>query len=184
MVFCCLGCDVVAMDDAGMQSQWGLTLLECLLAVAIVALLSAMSVPTFRDQLAAARARAGAHQLYSMVQTARSKALLSGEDSMLCPTQHLEAEQPTCEGHFGESVLLMNPAGLPATLHKVWLPLEGVTVRNRAGTAVVGGTLRWDRYGFGNRNVTLSVCSGGHNWSVVVNRLGRPRLARQWGACP
>ena len=184
MVFCCPGCDVVAMNDAGMQSQRGLTLLECLLAVAMVALLSAMSVPTFRDQLATARARAGAHQLYGMVQTARSTALLSGEDSTLCPSQHPGAEQPTCEGHFGESVVLINPAGWSAMRHKVWLPLDGVTVRNRAGTAAVGGTLRWDRYGFGNRNVTLSVCSGGHNWSVVVNRLGRPRLARQWGACP
>ena len=166
-----------------MQSQRGLTLLECLLALAMVALLSVMSVPTFRDQLAVARARSGAHQLYSMVQTARSTALLSGEDIMLCPVQHAEAEQPTCGGHFGESVALMNPAGLPATLHRVWLPLEGVTVRNKAGTAVVGGTLQWDRFGFGSRNVTLSVCSGGHNWSVVVNRLGRPRLARHWGAC-
>ena len=184
MVFCYLGCDVGAMDDARMQGQQGLTLLECLVAVAIVALLSAMSVPTFRDQLSAARARAGAHQLYSMVHTARSTALLSGEDVMLCPVQHLETAQPTCAGHFGESIALINSAGLPATLRQVWLPVGGVTVRNRAGTAVVGGTLRWDRYGFGNRNVTLSVCSGGHNWSVVVNRLGRPRLARQWGACP
>ena len=91
MVFCCEGCDVIAMDDAGMQWQRGLTLLECLVAVAMVALLSAMSVPTFRDQLSAARARAGAHQLYSMVQTARSKALLSGEDIMLCPCRMLEA---------------------------------------------------------------------------------------------
>ena len=183
MAFCHLGCDVVAMDDAGMQWQRGLTLLECLVAMAMVALLSAMSVPTFRDQLSAARARAGAHQLYSMVQTARSTALLSGEDTILCPVQHVEAEQLTCEGHFGESVALMNRAGLSVTPNKVWLPVEGVTVRNRLGTAVVGGTLRWDRYGFGNRNLTLSVCSGEHNWSVVVNRLGRPRLARQWGAC-
>ena len=75
----------------------------------------------------------------------------------------------------------MNPAGLSATLHKVWLPVEGVTVRNRAGTAVVGGTLRWDPYGFGNRNVTLSVCSGGHNWSVVVNRLGQAQTGKAVG---
>ncbi len=184
MVFSGLGCDVVAMDDAGMQWQRGLTLLECLVAVARVALLSAMRVPTFRDQLSAARARAGANQLYSMVQTARSKALLSGEDIMLCPLQYMDAEQPTCEGEFGESIALMNPTGWLATLNKVWLSVESITVRNRAGTAVVSGALRWDQHGFGNRNVTLSVCSGGHNWSVVVNSLGRPRLSRHWGACP
>jgi len=183
-VFCCEDCDVIAMGDEGMQWQPGLTLLECLVALAIVALLSAMSAPTFLDQLSAARARAGANQLYSMVQTARSKALLLGEDMMLCPLRHADVQPPTCEGHFGEPVGLLNPAGLSATLDKVWLPVEGVTVRNRAGTAVVDGALRWDQHGFGNRNVTLSVCSGGYNWSVVVNRLGRPRLAKQWGACP
>jgi len=172
------------MGDEDRHRQRGLTLVECLVVVAIVALLAAISVPTLRDQLAAARARAAANQLYSMVQTARSQALLSGEEMMLCPSRQMDTEPSSCEGHFGEVIALMTSTEFPARQHKVWLPIEGVTVRNRAGTEVVSGPLQWDQHGFGNRNVSLSVCSGGHNWSVVINRLGRPRLAKQWGVCP
>ena len=38
----------------------GLTLLECLITLAIVAILMSIGVAAYRDQLAAARARAGA----------------------------------------------------------------------------------------------------------------------------
>ena len=172
------------MGDEDRHRQRGLTLVECLVVVAIVALLAAISVPTLRDQLAAARARVAANQLYSMVQTARSRALLSGEEMMLCPSRQMNTEPSSCEGHFGEVIALMTSTEFPVRQHKVWLPMEGVTVRNRAGTEVVSGPLQWDQHGFGNRNVSLSVCSGGHNWSVVINRLGRPRLAKQWGVCP
>jgi len=172
------------MGDEDRHRQRGLTLVECLVVVAIVALLAAISVPTLRDQLAAARARAAANQLYSMVQTARSQALLSGEEMMLCPSRQMNTEPSSCEGHFGEVIALMTSTEFPVRQHKVWLPIEGVTVRNRAGTELVSGPLQWDQHGFGNRNVSLSVCSGGHNWSVVINRLGRPRLAKQWGVCP
>ncbi|MDC1116683.1 GspH/FimT family pseudopilin [Luminiphilus sp.] len=172
------------MGDEDRHRQRGLTLVECLVVVAIVALLAAISVPTLREQLAAARARAAANQLYSMVQTARSRALLSGEEMMLCPSRQMNTEPSSCEGHFGEVIALMTSTEYPARQHKVWLPIQGVTVRNRAGTEVVSGPLQWDQHGFGNRNVSLSVCSGGHNWSVVINRLGRPRLAKQRGVCP
>ena len=62
----------------------GLTLLECLITLAIVAILMGVGVPAFRDQLAAARARAGAEQLYAAMQYARSigAAIRFGGDPM------------------------------------------------------------------------------------------------------
>ena len=40
--------------------------------------------------------------------------------------------------------------------------------------------------GFADRNQTFLFCAQGcrNNWSVAVNRVGRPRLVRNWGACP
>ena len=119
------------------------------MVVAIVALLAAISVPTLRDQLAAARARAAANQLYSMVQTARSQALLSGEEMMLCPSRQMDTEPSSCEGHFGEVIALMTSTEFPARQHKVWLPIEGVTVRNQSGhggrewSVTMGSTRLW-----------------------------------------
>jgi len=38
----------------------------------------------------------------------------------------------------------------------------------------------------GSRNMTFLFCteSVGVNWAVVLNRVGRPRLQRDWGICP
>ena len=66
---------------------------------------------------------------------------------------------------------------------KVWSPLEGVAVINRAGSESVTGLVTWDAMGLSDRNLTLSVCAAERNWSVVINRLGRPRLSEAWGVC-
>ena len=58
----------------GQSRLGGVTLLECLITLAIVAILMSIGVPAYRDQLAAARARAGAQQLYAAMQYARSTA--------------------------------------------------------------------------------------------------------------
>ena len=53
---------------------------------------------------------------------------------------------------------------------------------NRAGSQSVTGSVTWDARGSGNRNLTLSVCAAERNWSVVINRLGRPRCPKH-GEC-
>ena len=71
-----------------------------------------------------------------------------------------------------------------ARLLKIWSPLKGVAVTNRAGSASVTGSVTWDARGLGNLNLTLLVCAADLNWSVVINRLGRPRLSEAWVVCP
>ena len=100
---------------------------------------------------------------------------------MLCPIKHPEAAVPQCDGDFGGvGAVLVHAEG--AKLLKIWSPLEGVDVANRAGSASVTGSVTWDARGLGNRNLTLSVCAAERNWSVVINRLGRPRRPKH-GEC-
>ena len=162
----------------------GLTLLECLITLAIVAILMWVGVPAFRDQLAAARARAGSEQLYAAMQYARSMAQRYGSVVTLCPVVDPAEEPPRCGGHFGQTVAALKQQEEGHQLLRVWPARAGVTVTNRAGSKWVTGALQWDQQGVGDRNLTLSVCALGHNWSVITNRLGRPRLARDWGECP
>ena len=162
----------------------GLTLLECLITLAIVAILMGVGVPAFRDQLAAARARASAQQLYAAMQYARSMAQRHGSVVTLCPVVEPAEEPPRCGGHFGQTVAALKQHQKGLQLLRVWPARDGVTVTNRAGSNWVGGALQWDQQGVGDRNLTLSVCALGHNWSAITNRLGRPRLARDWGECP
>ena len=103
---------------------------------------------------------------------------------MLCPITDPEAAVPECDGDFGGvlgAVLMQSEGAKPP---KIWSPLEGVDVTNRAGSARVTGSVTWSVRGLGNRNLTLSVCTAERNWSVVINRLGRPRLSQAWGVSP
>ena len=168
----------------GLRRSGGLTLLECLITLAIVTILMGIGVPAYRDQLAAARARAGAQQLYAAMQYARSMAQAHGTVVTLCPVIDPSDTSPQCGGHFGQRLAAIAQNGEVSELLRVWPSLAGVTVTNRTGSGWVTGALRWDDEGVGRRNLTLSVCALGHNWSVITNRLGRPRLARDWGMCP
>lgn len=162
----------------------GLTLLESLVTLAIVSVLLAMAAPSFKSQIAIALARAGAEQLYAAVQFARTTAQLRGQTVMLCPISDLTDEWPACSGHFGQTLAAIAMGPTRGELLRVWSPPKGVTVTNRSGARWVTGALQWDSQGLGSRNLTLSVCALEHNWSVITNRLGRPRLASDWGVCP
>ena len=167
-----------------LPNQGGLTLLECLVSIAIIAIMLAMALPSFRDQLAAARAKDAALQLYAAMQFARTKAQMEGMSVILCPIHHIRADRPSCAGHFGQQIAAMAETAEGLELMRVWQPVQGVTVTDRSGLRAVTGELHWDQRGLGSRNLTLSVCALSQNWSVVTNRLGRPRLVSQWGTCP
>ena len=166
------------------EDQQGLTLLECLATLAIIAIVTAIAIPSFRDQIADAQARSATTTLYAAMQFARSTAQRRGQVVVLCPMVEIDTEQPQCAGHFGQRLgaLLVSDNG--HQLLRVWPPTEGVRVTNRSGVLPVTGRLSWDAWGVGGRNLTLSVCADGRNWAVITNRLGRPRLAQDWGECP
>ena len=60
------------------RRQNGLTLLETLLTLSLVAVLLSIVLPTFQDQLADRRARAAAEQLYAAARDALSYQRLQG----------------------------------------------------------------------------------------------------------
>ena len=92
-------------------------------------------------------------------------------------------KSPQCGGHFGQRLAAIKQNGEISDLSLVWSPTAGVTVTNRTGSHWVTGALCRDKEGVGRRNLTLSVFTLGHSWSVITNRLGRPRLARDGGVC-
>ena len=136
-------------------NQSGLTLLECLVSIAIIAIMLAIALPSFRDQLATSRARAGALQLYAAMQFARTKAQMEGISVILCPINQNLADKPACAGDFGQQIVAMADTTEGLELMRVWQPVQGVTVTDRSGLRAVTGELRWDQRGLGSRNLTL-----------------------------
>ena len=164
--------------------QRGLTLLECLVTLGIVGILTVLATPSLFGQLNAARALNGAHQIYAAVQYARSMAQALDTVVTLCPLPSKADTTTLCGGHFDASLVAYQESANGPRMLRIWSPPSGVVVRNRSGSDPVTGEIQWHADGIGGRNVTLSVCAGEHNWAVVINRLGRPRLVDDGGICP
>ena len=162
----------------------GVTLMECLVTLAIVAILAALAAPSLSDQLNAVRARGAAHQIYAAIQYARSMAQRSGAQVAVCPFSPAGDKTHPCGGAFGGPIAIYEASPRGPQLLRIWHLPEGIIIRNRSGIDPVTGDIRWRADGIGLRNLTLSVCAGAHNWTVVINRLGRPRLAKAGGVCP
>ena len=79
-----------------------MTLMECLVTIAIVAVLAAVAAPSLSDQLNAARAYAGAQQLYASLQYARGMAQTLATEVTVCPLAATASAVDPCGGHFGE----------------------------------------------------------------------------------
>ena len=161
--------------------QNGVTLIELLVALAIVAVVAAMGLPSFKDQYHAVRVKAQAQRMLAAVIAARGKAMMTGSDVSLCPWW--SAQDIPCTGEFGRGFAVLSAMDE----HQLtFSEREGIAVWNRQGTAPVSGRIVWNARGLGNRNVTLLFCSQDttSHWALVLNRVGRPHLRRDWGTCP
>jgi len=167
-----------------LKRSHGVTLMECLVTLAIVAILAALAAPSLSGQLNAVRARGAAHQIYAAAQYARSMAQRSGAEVAICPFSPAGDKADLCRGDFGGAIAIYEASPSGPQLLRIWHLPDGILVRDRSGTDPVTGDIRWRADGIGLRNLTLSVCAGVHNWTVVINRLGRPRLAKDGGLCP
>jgi len=75
-----------------MFSARGFTLIECLIALAIIAILFGIAVPAFSGTLEASRAVDARNELLASLTTASSRAALTGQRAVLCPS----ADGRTC----------------------------------------------------------------------------------------
>ena len=163
----------------------GFSLLELLVVLAILSILLTQAVPAVSQRLVDLRLQATARDLYAVVMFARLLSQRNANTIIFCPNAGGSALCPHLASGSDENpdVTIRNAEG---KVLKTLFLRDGVTLRNRAGTQGITLPLVWGADGLGSRNATLSVCSPRYpdlNWSLVINRIGRPRLVRGWGRC-
>jgi type IV fimbrial biogenesis protein FimT len=155
----------------------GLTLLELLCALSIVAVLAALALPSWRRPLAAASVRTAASQALSGLALARRTALATGHAVTLC----LTADLARCDLSGREWMLFSNEDGGSLGRRE-----EGEALLRRwplPRNVQVDGTRAYAWYLPQPRaaaTLTLDFCHPGApaaRRSVVVSQTGRPRIS-------
>jgi type IV fimbrial biogenesis protein FimT len=173
----------------------GFTLLELMLVLAILALLFGLMLPSMQSAIARNRLRMEASQLMSALNLARGEAVSRNSIVSLCPSDYAVSGVAACNGVYADGwVVFTNTNGdglidedsdvVIQSHHR--LPAD-YALTNKAGTLEARELINFLPDGSSRKNRTLMFCAMHQasipSWSVVMNGVGRPRLARGWGEC-
>lgn len=153
----------------------GVTLIELIVTVAVLAILLSLAAPTFRDLLAAQRIRAAAHSLVSDLVLARSEAVKRGASVTLTPTAGNWADGWSVTAGAGADVLSAQNAlgsglGLSVSVPDSLIPPPAVEF-DRNGRSGTSSMVRFQL----SYLTTPKRC-------ITLDLLGRPKSANS--ACP
>jgi type IV fimbrial biogenesis protein FimT len=173
-------------DDRFRPSQWayrssGVTLIELLFAIAILAIIVAFATPSYREAQLASRLNAIACSLHASVLVARSEAIKANAPTTLCAS----ADDATCaaSGDWEQGWIVLNADG--AVIQKRDPAATGYKVVQAGGTA----DLVFQPIGVGSSAATFTVCRespiGSQERVVSVTATGVARVTRtETGSCP
>lgn len=167
----------------------GVTLIELLTALAVLAVLLSLAVPSFAHLRRQARIGAAYHALTASLAGARLAAVSHGMPVTVCPSRDGERCRKDLVWEDGWIAFLdparaAQPAAPDRILQRGSLDDRGLAVRSTAGR-------HWIRYqptGFSHgSNLSLWICSredGTEIGRVAVNRAGRTRSERHAATQP
>ena len=160
----------------------GFTLVELVVALAVLAIMLAVALPSFRALRERQQALAAFHSLTVALAQARMAAIQRGRPVTVCPSRdgrHCREDLAWDEGWlvYADPRRRPQPDDEAAILWVERREAGGVAVRSTLGRHRV----RYQPTGLsGGNNLSLRLCSrdGRHLGSVVVSRAGRAR--REW----
>ena len=173
-----------------LTGQRGMTAIELMAALAIVAVLTAMAVPAFRDFLQNNRAAEQSNALVGALALARNEAVTRGIPVSVCASSDGES----CEdavGLFADWtqgwIVFTDGAGTLGTVDDAEVPPDTVlrVLPAISGDAMLASNTNFISYtasGFlsgaqANFSLTVPDCRGNQNRQIIVNPQGRATLS-------
>ncbi len=161
-------------------TQRGITAIELIMGLAVLATLTALSLPTFRDLTTSTQARSAKSQLFLALNLARSRAVTTESHVVLCPSANQLSCDDTAQWHQGWLVFLdqdrngtRGPEESIINVGQAFPP--GIALSSTEGRKHI--IYRADGSS-GGSNVTFTVCDRrglSKASSIVINNGGRPR---------
>jgi type IV fimbrial biogenesis protein FimT len=175
------------------RKHLGVTLLELVFSMGLLALLAGLAVPGFRSSLRAAAVRSATFELLAGVQQARANSILESRPGLLCPTD--SAGTCLASGQLAGSWRAYLATDPGATEPGTTAPGETGPGASGAGQRELGGQvlprgvmvhstrspLRFWPTAFAASPGTLTICDMRNDVpprAIVISQSGRARLAR------
>ena len=167
----------------------GFTLIELMVAIAILAICATLATPAMGSLLERQRASAAMGALRTQMQLARMAAITHRQPAVLCPSVDGIACDETVDWSGGWMVFLDRDGNRrPDTVGDVLRIEPAPTSRTLRILSTRGRQqVRYMPDGrSAGTNLTISVCSGGGDLlgAVIVNNAGRPRTFRPMAPTP
>jgi len=173
----------------------GLTLIELSITLAVLAIAVTVAAPSMQQLLHGNRLRTEASRLLDSLNLARSEAVVRNTPVALCPSSRA-ADGNACSGHYADGWIVFSDTDRDGTFDERTDELirafaavpAGYSLTNLAGTRPIEELISYLPDGSSRRNLSFLFCapraSRVRPWSVVLNSVGRARMARGEGQCP
>ena len=171
------------------------TLIELMVVIAVVALTLVSTIPAMRELIQNNVLRGEASRLLSAINLMRSEAISRNSIVSMCPSSFVYDAVAACSRNYSDGWIIYTNSDkdrvVDADTETVIKAFEGLptgySLNNKTGTSQAFELISYLQDGSSRRNRTLLLCSPSTtrspSWSIVMNRVGRPRLARGWGNC-
>ena len=177
------------------RTNTGFTLIELMTVVAVLAVTLSIAVPGMQRTISSTRPRTEASRLLSALVLARSEAVGRNSLVSVCPSAFGSDGIARCSNSYADGWIVFSNRDKDRVVDKgsdeiirvfSGLP-SGYSLTNKAGTIDAHELISYYPDGSSRKNRTLMICPvSGHStpsWSVVMNMVGRPRIAKGWGEC-
>jgi type IV fimbrial biogenesis protein FimT len=155
-----------------MRNVAGVTLIELLFGLAIVAILAGLAAPGFQQTLRASAVRAATYELLAGLQQTRGNSIVESRPGLLCPSDPAGNCLPAATaGGFWRWAI--DAPGKPSEVELRALP-EGVVARSSRSP------IRFSPTAVNASNATLTICDLrgiAPPRAIIINVSGRARIA-------
>ena len=173
----------------------GFTLVELMVVLVVLAATLTASLPAMQRLLQNNQVRVQASRVLGAINLARSEAVMRNTPVSICPSTMAFTGEAVCSGVYSDGWIVYSnrdrdrvvDSGVDTVL-RVFAGLpQGFTLTNRAGTRAAFELINYLPDGSSHSNRTLHLCSplgaAVQSLSIVINIVGRPRVAADWGKC-
>ena len=173
----------------------GFTLGELMVVLAVLGVALVVAVPAMQRLSQSVQVRTEARRLLAAIHLTRNEAIKRNVPVSLCPSPMARTGEAACAGVYADGWIMFSNRNRDRVVDPGDVLIQafdglppGYSLTNRAATRDENQLITYYPDGTAHRNRTLMICSREDpevsSWSVILNIVGRPRIARDWGDCP